>query len=247
MRLQDKVAIITGSSRGIGLAIAKAFLKEGAKVVVSGSKKENIEKAIREIYAEIPGAPVLGIKCDVTNDREIEFIIRKTFEHWGKIDILVNNAGITETKSITKTTNEDYERMMRINVFAPFVATREIVNYMTNGGSIINTGSMVGIYGARNQATYSASKFAVHGLTKATAKELGEKNIRVNCVAPGVVETDMVKENVSAEMTQRLTQMIPLKRVASPEDLAGIYVFLASDESKYITGAIISVDGGLIM
>ena len=250
MNVKDKVVLITGSSRGIGFAIAEEFVKEGAKVVVCGSKLENAITAVEQIKNNLSVSddylfPV-GINMKDTDD--IKKVVSEIINKWGRIDVLINNAGITSNVSLLDSTDEEFREMFDINFFGVVSLTREVVKYMKdNGGSIINTSSMVGTYGGRNQSAYASSKFAINGLTKSLAKELGMYNIRVNAVAPGVVGTDMVRENVSEEMKQGLLRMTPLSRMADPKDLAGIYLYLASDMSSFTTGQIIGVDGGLIM
>ncbi len=247
MRLKDKVAIVTGGSRGIGLAVVENFLKEGAKVAICGSKLTSAENAMMKLKETYEEENMMAFGVNMVNTDEIVSMVEQVIARWGKIDILVNNAGITAAKPLLETTDEEFRNMLEINVEGMFRCTREVVKYMKEyGGSIINTSSMVGLYGAPRQSAYTASKFAVNGLTKSCAKELGPYQIRVNAVAPGVVETDMMKESVSEEMKQGLIRMTPLKKVATTEDLAGAYVYLASDESKFTTGTIISVDGGFV-
>ena len=250
MNVKDKVVLITGSTRGIGNAIAREFIKENAKVVICGSKLENAEKAkediIKELNVEEDNLLPVGISMKDTSD--IKRLVDNVIEKLGKIDVLINNAGITSNVSLLDSTDEEFREMFDINFFGVVSLTRKVVKYMKDtGGSIINTSSMVGTYGGRNQSAYSASKFAINGLTKSLAKELGMYNIRVNAVAPGVVGTDMVRENVSEEMKAGLLRMTPLAKMAEPKELAGIYLYLASDASSFTTGQIIGVDGGLIM
>lgn len=250
MKLENKVAIITGSSRGIGYEIAKLYLKEGAKVMICGSKDESALKAVSMLKEElnITDDFISGIGVNLKDNSSVERVVEETIKKFGKLDILVNNAGITSRESLTDADDEVFYNMFEINFYGPMRLIRASVPYMKeNGGSIINTSSMVGIYGSPNQAAYTSSKFAINGLTKACAKELGQFNIRVNAVAPGVVGTDMVAGNVTEEMKQGLIRMTPLRRMAGPEDLAGAYLYLASDEASFTTGAIIQVDGGLIM
>lgn len=250
MNVKDKVVLITGSSRGIGFAIAEEFVKKGAKVVVCGSKLENATKAVEDIKSElnINDDYLLPVGINMKDTEDIKRVVDTVINKWGRIDVLINNAGITSNVSLLDSTDEEFREMFDINFFGVVSLTREVVKYMKdNGGSIINTSSMVGTYGGRNQSAYSSSKFAINGLTKSLAKELGMYNIRVNAVSPGVVGTDMVRENVSEEMKQGLLRMTPLSKMADPKDLAGIYLYLASDISSFTTGQIIGVDGGLIM
>ena len=250
MFVKDKVVLITGSSRGIGNAIAREFAESGAKVVICGSRLENAEKAKEEIIRElnIEEDNLLPVGINMKDSQDMKRVVEDVINKWGRIDVLINNAGITSNVSLLDSTDEEFKEMFDINFFGVVSLTREVVKYMKSaGGSIINTSSMVGTYGGRNQSAYASSKFAINGLTKSLAKELGMYNIRVNAVSPGVVGTDMVKENVSEEMKAGLLRMTPLAKMAEPKDLAGIYLYLASDASNFTTGQIIGVDGGLIM
>ena len=249
MNLENKVALITGSTRGIGNSIARLFLENNAKVVICGSTKENAEKAVEKMKEELSltDENIMGIGLNMKDASSMKSSVEEVINKWGRIDVLVNNAGITSNVSLLDSTDEQFMEMFQINFFGVVSLTREVVKYMKEtGGSIINTSSMVGNYGARNQSAYASSKFAINGLTKSLAKELGDYNIRVNAVAPGVVETDMMSI-VSEEMKVGLKRMIPLNRLANPEELAGAYLYLASDLSKYTTGTIINVDGGIVM
>lgn len=250
MKLLGKVAIVTGSSRGIGKAIAKDFAKEGAKVVICGTTIEHAMTTSQELQNELslPQDNFLPVGVDMKDTNSIINLVETTINKWQKIDILVNNAGITATKSILDSTDADFSNMYDINVLGLLKTTREVVKYMKNtGGSIINTSSMVGINGGNHQVSYASSKFAVNGITKSLAKELGPYNIRVNAVAPGVVETDMMKNSVSEDMKKMLINLTPLRKTATPEDIAGAYLYLASDDANFTTGTIIQVDGGLLM
>lgn len=249
MRLKDKVAIITGSStKGIGYDVAKSYLREGAKVVICGVAEEDTNDARMRMLEEMPDADFLACKVDVTKTEDVENVFKIAYEKWGHIDILVNNAGIAPYKPIEAMSDEDFNIVMNINTFGTFRCTREAVKYMKEkGGSIINTGSFVSLYGASTQSAYTASKAAINGLTKSNAKELGKYNIRVNTIAPGVVMTSMVKDTVNQETVQRLNMMTPLGRAATTDDLVGLYIYLGSDESLFTTGTIINIDGGLVM
>ena len=189
----------------------------------------------------------MGIGLNMKDSSSMKSSVDEVIKKWKKIDVLVNNAGITSNVSLLDSTDEDFMEMFQINFFGVVSLTREVVKHMKEtGGSIINTSSMVANFGARNQAAYASSKLAINGLTKSLAKELGMYNIRVNAVAPGVVATDMMSI-VTEEMKQGLLRMTPLNRMAEPTDLAGAYLYLASDLSKFTTGTIIQVDGGLVM
>ena len=247
--LEGKVALITGSSRGIGYAIAKLFLEEKAKVVICGSKLDSALKACDTFSNEWYADNVMPLELNAGTPDTFNNVINKVIDKWGKIDILVNNAGITSNVPFTHSTSEEFMEMFKINFFGVVDLTREVVKHMkeNGGGSIINTSSMVGINGGRGQAAYASSKSAINGLTISLAKELGGYNIRVNAVAPGVVGTDMMRDSVNDDMKKMLIGMTPLRKMASPEDLAGAYLYLASDRASFTTGTIIKVDGGLMM
>ena len=248
MLLEGKVAIVTGASRGIGFAVAKAYACEGARVAVCGSREETAQKAVQELQKLCPGAQLLPVGVDVSDADAIRTMVARVMERWGKIDILVNNAGVTGAKPIFDMTDEDFESMIDINLTGAFKCTREVAKVMKQtGGCIINTSSLVGTYASRMQTAYVASKFGINGLTKACARELGPYGIRVNAVAPGVVQTDMVAQSVDGQMLAALKGMTPLGRVAQPDELAGAYVYLASDAASFTTGAILAVDGGIVM
>lgn len=247
--LEGKVALITGSSRGIGNAIANLFLKEKAKVVICASKEESSMKAKEKfISLGYNKEDIMAIGIDMNKNLEFEDIVKKVIEKFGKIDILVNNAGITSNKSFLEMKKEDFINMFNVNFFGGVELTRIVANYMKDkGGSIIFTSSMVGLNGGANQADYASSKAAINGLVISLAKELGKYNIRVNAVAPGVVGTDMMRKFVDEKTKQILIGMTPLKRMSTPDDLAGAYLYLASDSASFTTGTIIKVDGGLMM
>jgi len=244
MRLQGKVAIITGGSRGIGYATADAFLREGATVIITASSPANAEKAVAKLKEAHPNATVAGISPDLSSLESVrnEFIIATA--KYGCVDILVNNAGVSESTPFLQYTEEAFDKVMDLNVKGVFNATRAAADCMVARGSgvILNTSSMVSIYGQSSGFAYPASKFAVNGLTVSLARELGPKGIRVNAVAPGITETDMMRA-VPKEVIEPLIAQIPLRRLGQPEDIANAFVFLASDEASYITGVVLSVDG----
>ena len=249
MKLNGKTAIITGGSRGIGYAVAEAFVREGARVAVCGSSTASAEKAAEKLHAAYPDAEILPLGVNVADSSSVAAMTDAVVKTWGRIDILVNNAGITAAKPITEMSDADFTNMLDINLVGPFFCIREVARVMIaqKSGSIITTSSMVGTYGGRNQTAYAASKFGVNGLTKSCAKELGPYGIRVNAVAPGVVGTDMVAASVTDAMLAAMKSITPLGRMADPKELAGAYVYLASDDASFTTGAIISVDGGIVM
>ncbi len=244
LRLKDKVAIITGGSRGIGYATAQAFLREGAKVIVAASSPNTAGKAVEKLRAEFPDSIVGGISPNLASLEEVRAAFKTVRENYGCIDILVNNAGVSESTPFSEYTEEAFDRVMDLNVKGVFNATRAASECMIARGSgvILSTSSMVSIYGQPSGIAYPASKFAVNGLTVSLARELGPKGIRVNAVAPGITETDMMKA-VPKAVIEPMIKQIPLRRLGQPEDIANAFVFLASDEASYITGVVLSVDG----
>ena len=248
-RLKNKVAIVTGSSRGIGFAIAEAFLREGARVAVCGSRIQSAQKAVDQLVKEFPAERILPIAVDLTSTDSVRAMVDAVVKKWQTVDILVNNAGVTSTKQIFEMTDADFTDVLDINLCGVFRCIREVAKVMRDngGGSIINTSSMVGTYGGKMQTAYSSSKFGVNGLTKSCAKELGEYKIRVNAVAPGAVLTDMMADFVDPQVKTMLERLTPLQRIARPDELAGAYVYLASDEASFTTGTLIHVDGGIVM
>ena len=240
--LENKVAIITGGTRGIGLEIARLFKENNAEVIIFGSKKETVDNAIKVLNEE--GHNVSGYYPNLNSYEEIEKVINEINSKYGHIDILVNNAGISANKKIEDTSSQDFANIMNLNVNAIFNTTKAVVPYMkeNKNGVILNTSSMVSIYGQPSGAGYPASKFAVNGLTKSLARELAPFNIRVNAVAPGITNTDMVA-NLPREVIEPLIKTIPLGRIGEPRDVANAFLFLASDMASYVTGEILSVDG----
>ena len=244
MRLKNKVAVITGGSRGIGYATAKAFLSEGAAVVITASSEATVRKAVDQLQQAFPKGKIGGISPNLASLEEVRQAFQYVQEHFGSIDILVNNAGVSERTPLSEYTEEIFDKVMDLNVKGVFNATKAAAEQMIPKGSgvILNTSSMVSIYGQTSGFAYPASKFAVNGLTVSLARELGPKGIRVNAVAPGITETDMMKA-VPKEMIDPLIAQIPLRRLGQPEDIANAFVFLASEEASYITGVVLSVDG----
>lgn len=240
--LKGKVAIITGGTRGIGLETARAFKENNAEVIIFGSREETVHRAIMELENE--GYKVNGYYPNLNNYVEIESTIKEIIKKFNHIDILVNNAGISANKKIEETKSEDFAKIMDLNVNAIFNVSKAVIPYMkkNKGGVILNTSSMVSIYGQPSGVGYPASKFAVNGITKSLARELAPFNIRVNAVAPGVTKTDMVA-SLPEEQIAPLIQSIPLGRIGEPRDIANAFLFLASDMASYITGDILSVDG----
>lgn len=247
MRVKDKVIIVTGASRGIGNAVADALLAEGAKVVVCASNQKNADKAVSSLKEKHKNSEILGIGVDNHQGKEIEKAVGLVYDVFGKVDVLINNAGITSSTPFLEMSEQEFIDIMEVDVTGMFRWCKVVVPIMKdNGGSIINTSSMVGTLGTKSGCAYAVAKFAVNGLTKSLAKELGSYGIRVNAVAPGVTETDMVAA-LPEQVIDSLISMTPLGRAAKPEEITGAYVYLASDESSFVTGSIVSVDGGLVI
>ncbi len=244
MKLKDKVTLITGGSRGIGFATAKKFLEEGAKVILTASSQASADSAVAKLRELYPNAVIDGISPDLSSLESVRKAFRQVSVRYGCVDILVNNAGISESTPFMDYTEETFDKVMDLNVKGVFNATRAAAECMVPRGSgvILNTSSMVSISGQPSGLAYPASKFAVNGLTLSLARELGPKGIRVNAVAPGIIETDMMKA-VPKEMIDPMIARIPMKRLGQPEDIANAFAFLASDEASYITGVVLSVDG----
>ena len=241
--LDKKVAIITGGTRGIGLAKAKKFIEENAIVVIFGSKKETVDKALSQLKEAFPKKEILGFYPSLIDESELKEVFNKIKEKFGHIDIIVNNAGISSKTKIDDYSEEEYDKISNLNIKSLFMVSKVAVPYLKQSkGVILNTSSMVSIYGQPSGVMYPTSKYAVNGITKSLARELAPFGIRVNAVAPGIIETDMVK-NLPKEMIEPLIKSIPIGRIGKPEDVANAFLFLASDMASYITGVILSVDG----
>ena len=241
--LKNKVTIITGGTRGIGFETAKKFLENNSKVAILGSKEESVNKAINKLKEINPNYEIIGFYPNLTNESEIKETFKQIEQDFGTIDILINNAGLSSSTPLTSYTEEELNKLIDINIKGVFLCSKNIIPHLEQkGGVILNTSSMVSIYGQPSGSLYPTSKFAVNGLTKSLARELAPKNIRVNAVAPGVIETDMVA-NLPKEVIEPLIKTIPLGRIGKPEDIANAFLFLASDMASYITGEILQVDG----
>lgn len=239
--LKDKVAIITGGTRGIGFEIAKLFLKNNAKVIIFGSREESVNEALEKLKEE--GFNAKGFAPLLSDMEEVRNTFAKINDEFGHIDILINNAGISSSTKLENYTEDEYNKITDLNIKSVFVCSKEIVPYLKETkGVIINTSSMVSIYGQPSGVMYPTSKFAVNGMTKSLARELAPLGIRVNAVAPGITNTDMVA-NLPKEMIEPLIKSIPLGRIGEPIDVANAFLFLASDMASYVTGNILSVDG----
>lgn len=244
--LKNKVAIVTGGTRGIGYAVVEKFLQNGATVVLFGSRQETVTKAVASLKEKNENWEVSGACPTLTDADAMTAEMSKIKDKYGRIDILVNNAGISDSASIEKYTADHFSKIMDLNVNAVINGILPVVEIMKQqgGGCILNTSSMVSICGQPSGVAYPTSKYAVNGLTWSLARELGPFHIRVNAVAPGITRTDMVAA-LPKEMIQPLINRIPLRRIGETEDVANAFLFLASDMASYVTGEILSVDGAM--
>ena len=246
--LTNKVAVVTGGTRGIGYAIVRKFLNEGATVILCGSREETATKALNQLKAEFPQAKAEGIWPRLTDKEAIQKGFTTIKEKYGHLDILVNNAGIAQRTPFTEYTEKEYDSIMDLNVKSIFICSQVAAEIMKEqgGGVILNTSSVVSLYGQTSGFGYPTSKFAVNGITKSLARELGKYKIRVNAVAPGVVKTDMVAQ-LPKEIIQPVIDKIPMGRMAEGEDIANAFLYLASDMASYVSGEILSVDGAVVI
>lgn len=242
----DKVAMITGATRGIGKQIALTLANEGYNIVLN-YRTENDE--LKQLKNEIESKKVkcLTVQGDVTNFEDCKQMIESAIKEFGKVDVLVNNAGITKDMLLARMKEEDFKQVIDVNLVGTFNMTKNVISYMmkARNGRIINISSVVGISGNAGQTNYSASKAGIIGFTKSLAKEVASRNILVNAVAPGFIETNMT-DVLKQEVKDEIAKNIPLKRMGTPQDVANVVKFLASEDSSYITGQVISVDGGMI-
>ena len=244
-RFENKIVLVTGAGRGIGASIAKRFASEGAEVIVNYSgNDEAAQKTVDEITAI--GGQAQKYKCSVNDSESVKVMIDEIIKKFGRIDILVNNAGITKDGLMLRMTDEDFDRVIDVNLKGTFNCTKYVSKYMLKqkSGKIINISSVVGLSGNAGQINYSASKAGIIGITKSAAKELSSRGITVNAVAPGYVDTDMTKV-LSDNIRNEILKNIPLQRMGNVEDISNCVAFLASEEASYITGQVISVDGGM--
>ena len=245
MRLKGKVAMVTGSSRGIGNAIAKKYLEEGAKVILIDRDEEGVMKSIEDMkqYGD-----AVGYAMDVTDRARIAEVFESVVKDHGTLDILVNNAGITQDAQMYKMTEEQWDSVINVNLKGVFNCAQEAVKIMREkkSGAIINISSVVGLYGNFGQVNYAATKSGVIGMTKSLAKEVGRKNVTVNAVAPGFIMTEMT-EKMPEKVLDMMKEKAPLGRLGMPEDIANACLFLASDEASFVTGTVLSVDGGVVL
>jgi len=246
LKLTGKVALVTGAAQGIGKAIALLLARNGADAIVSDINVEKAEETAKEIRSIGPKA--MAVKVDVANLNDVERMVEGILEKLAKIDILVNNAGITRDKLILRMTEEDWDAVLSVNLKGTFNCTKAVIRHMAKqrSGKIVNIASVVGEMGNAGQANYSASKAGVIGLTKTIAREYAQRGINVNAIAPGYIETPMT-EALPEKAKEELKKLIPMERLGKPEDVAEAVLFLVSEESSYITGQVLNVNGGIYM
>ncbi|WP_026692029.1 3-oxoacyl-[acyl-carrier-protein] reductase [Peribacillus kribbensis] len=246
MRLKDKVAIITGAANGIGKATALKFASEGAKLVVVDLNNEGIDQTVETIKTR--GGEVTGLVVDVTKREEVEWLMSKTIDQYGRVDIVINNAGITQDAQLLKMTEEQWDSVIDVNLKGVFNVAQAAAKVMIEqkSGVVLNASSVVGTYGNFGQTNYAASKWGVNGMTKTWAKELGKYGIRVNAIAPGFISTSMT-ERMPEHLIEMMKKKSVLNRMGTPEEIANGYVYLASDEARFITGTILNIDGGVVL
>jgi len=246
MRLKGQVAIVTGAAQGIGRAIAATLSQEGARLVVSDIREEAAIEAAKQLTAT--GQEAMALAVNVADDANVKTMVEKVLSSWGKIDILVNNAGITRDALLIRMKEADWDAVLDINLRGVFHCTKAVLPTMTKqrNGKIVNIASIVGVMGNAGQANYVASKAAVIGLTKTTAREYASRGVTVNAVAPGFIETAMTAA-LSQDVRQRLMEQIPLGRLGTPQDVANAVLFLVSEQAGYLTGQVLHVNGGMLM
>ena len=246
MRLKGKVALITGAASGIGLATACRFAVEGAAVVLADLREPALEQARARVAAAAPDALTQAAVVDVTRGDQVQATIEAALKRFGRIDCLVNNAGITQDARLVKMTEEQFDRVIEVNLKGVYRCTQAVADPMIRQGSgvILNASSVVGLYGNYGQTNYAATKAGVIGFTKTWARELGPKGIRVNAICPGFIRTPIL-DTIPAPVVQKMTEKVPLGRLGEPEEIASVYAFLASDDASYLNGAVIEVSGGI--
>ena len=246
MRLEGKVAIITGGARGIGYATVEKFVKEGAKVAIADISKEEATKVANDLKTK--GHQAIGIGVDVTKEDQVKQMVEDTLKEWGQVDILVNNAGIIMDAQLYKMTTEQFDRVIDINLKGTYLCARAVIDQMIVQGSgvILNASSIVGLYGNFGQTNYAATKWGVIGMVKTWAKELGPKGIRSNAVCPGFIDTPILTP-MPEKVIEGMKAKVPLRRLGKPEEIANAYAFLASDEASYINGVVLEVGGGVVL
>ena len=244
---ERKTVFVTGASRGIGKEVALKYAENGYDVIINYVSDKTDVEALENEFKE-KGADSLILKADVSNPEEVQNVVDKAIEKFGKIDVLVNNAGITRDNLLMRMSEEEFDKVLEINLKGTFLVTKAVTKYMMKkrSGSIINLSSVVGVAGNAGQCNYSASKAGIIGFTKSVAKELASRNIRANAVAPGFIETDMTAV-LSDSVKESIHNQIPLKRMGSAKEVAELIYFLGSEKSSYITGQVINIDGGMVM
>jgi len=247
MDVKDKVVLITGAARGIGKNAARMFLDKGAQVVICDVNEAQLEAAEKDLNPD-GSKPLMSVAADVSKREAMQRAVAKITAKWGRVDCLINNAGITRDALLHKMTEENWDQVIGVNLKGVFNCTQAVLPAMTPGknGSIVNTSSIVGVYGNVGQTNYAAAKAGMIGMTKTWAKELGRKGIRVNAVAPGFTMTEML-ETVPEKILDSIKDKTPVRRLGSPDDIGNAYLFLASDQSSFITGQVLGVDGGLVL
>lgn len=246
MKLDSKVSIVTGGARGIGKKICERFLEEGAIVCIFDLNKEQGRKTLSELRSKHGDDKVYFYKVDITSEKEVKDSVDKIMETQNKIDILVNNAGITMDNLILRMSLDEWKKVIEVNLTGAFICSKHVVRNMVKkrSGKIINISSIVGVHGNAGQCNYSASKAGIIGLTKSLAKEVASRNIMVNAIAPGYIETEMTRK-LGEKIKEKLVSFIPTGKLGSPDDVAKTVLFLASEDSNYITGSVLNVDGGM--
>lgn len=246
MRLQGRTALITGGAAGIGRETAALFAQEGARVIIADYNKQQGEEAIQALLQK--GADAHFIEVDVSDSGSVTKMAAEALARYGAVDVLINNAGITQDRTLAKMTEEEWHRVIQVNLNGVFYCTKALIHSMIERGSgkIISTASIVGVHGNIGQTNYAATKAGIIGMTKTWAKELGPKGIQANAVAPGFIETGMVA-NMPEKVVQQMLEKIPLRRLGRPMDVANAYLFLASSESDYVNGTVLEVNGGLVI
>ena len=242
LKLNNKVAIVTGSSRGIGKSIAEQLVHHGCKVVILSRKIDELNKVKEQINSD----NIICYACDTTNQPEFKKIVQEVYDKWGSIDILINNAGITRDKLLLRLNEDDWDKVINVNLKGYYNTIKIVSRFMlkNRSGKIVNISSVIGQIGNSGQSNYAASKAGVEGMTRALAVELGSKNININCIAPGYIQTDMTNE-LNEKILKDMVQNIPLNKLGLSDDIANLSCYLSSDVSSYITGQVINVDGGM--
>jgi len=245
-KFENKVVIVTGSARGIGFAIAETFAENGATSIILDLFQDTVDEAVKKITDK--GLKAIGYVVDITNSELIGNLFKEIFQKFGKINILINNAGITKDGLLMKMKESDWDAVINVNLKGTFICTQKVCRFMMKQrqGVILNISSVVGIMGNAGQANYAASKGGIITLTKSAAKEFASRNIRVNAIAPGFIETEMTSQ-LPKEIVDKYLEAIPLRHIGTSKDVANLCLFLASEDANYITGQTIQVDGGLIM